>query len=117
MTLPEVLLWQQLRFATKNLKFRRQHRIGNFIVDFYCPAARLIVEVDGVAHDMGDRPARDTAREAALQNLGYSFVRLPATAVLKDAVACAESVVRMADPLRQSRSDCHLPMNGEDRDA
>jgi very-short-patch-repair endonuclease len=62
-TLPEGLLWQQLRTRPGDLKFRRQHPIGFYVVDFYCPAARLIVEVDGESHGMGNRPARDARRD------------------------------------------------------
>jgi len=49
-TLPESLLWQHLRQRPHGLKFRRQHPFGPFIADFYCPAARLVVEVDGGSH-------------------------------------------------------------------
>jgi very-short-patch-repair endonuclease len=56
MTLPEGMLWQVLRQRPEGFKFRRQHPIGRCVVDFYCPAARLVIEVDGEAHSMGDRP-------------------------------------------------------------
>jgi very-short-patch-repair endonuclease len=83
-TLPEGLLWQQLRSRPGNLKFRRQHPIGPFIVDFYCPSARLIVEVDGESHDMGDRPARDARRDRWLGEQGLRVVRFNAADVIKD---------------------------------
>ena len=63
MSLPEGLLWQELRKRPGGYKFRRQHPILDFIADFYCPTARLILEVDGAAHDMGDRPRRDVERD------------------------------------------------------
>ena len=47
MTLPEGLLWQILRGRPGGLKFRRQHPVGRWIVDFFCPATRLVVEIDG----------------------------------------------------------------------
>ncbi|HTT85199.1 MAG TPA: endonuclease domain-containing protein [Rhizomicrobium sp.] len=51
MTLPEVLLWNALRGGQlQNLRFRRQHPVGPYILDFYCPSARLAVEVDGAVH-------------------------------------------------------------------
>ena len=49
MTLPEGMLWLELRKRPGGFKFRRQHPIGNYIVDFYCPAVRLVVEVDGLS--------------------------------------------------------------------
>src|SRR3954469_10158826 len=57
MTLPEVLLWQALRGGqVGGLRFRRQHPIGHYVLDFYCPALRLAVEVDGAAHDIPEGP-------------------------------------------------------------
>ncbi|MBD0414504.1 endonuclease domain-containing protein [Oryzicola mucosus] len=51
MSLPEVLLWEQLRqLRLGGLRFRRQHPIGPYGLDFYCPKARLVVEVDGAHH-------------------------------------------------------------------
>ena len=114
MTLPEVLLWNALRTNDVGLKFRRQHAIKPHVVDFYCAAARLAIEVDGIVHDMGDRPQRDDKRDAAIRGRGYTIVRLAAADVLRDPVAAAESVVSAASPLRQSLRACHLPMNGED---
>jgi very-short-patch-repair endonuclease len=60
LSLPETLLWVRLRGA--ELSVRRQHPIGAHILDFYCPGARLAIEVDGAAHDMGDKPERDELR-------------------------------------------------------
>jgi very-short-patch-repair endonuclease len=52
MSLPEVVLWQALRRGqVAGLRFRRQHPIGPYILDFYCLSARLAIEVDGFAHD------------------------------------------------------------------
>jgi len=55
MSLPEVLLWQQLRKRDQGLRFRRQHPAGPYVLDFYCPSIKLAVEVDGEAHARGDR--------------------------------------------------------------
>jgi len=70
MSRPEARLWQVLRERPGGIKFRRQHPVGPYIVDFYCPAARLAVEVDGEAHGMGDNPARDEDRDDRLRRLG-----------------------------------------------
>ena len=114
MTLPEVLLWNALRSNGLGLKFRRQHSIKPHVVDFYCAAARLAIEVDGIAHTMGDRPQRDEKRDREITQKGYSILRLAAVDVLRDPFEAAISVVAVAGPLRQSLRDCHLPMNGED---
>ncbi|MFU8827215.1 MAG: endonuclease domain-containing protein [Brevefilum sp.] len=73
-TKAENLLWQELR-ARKlgGFKFRRQHPIGTFIVDFYCPERKLVIEIDGPVHLQ--QIAYDSERETYLQRLGYYIIR------------------------------------------
>jgi very-short-patch-repair endonuclease len=67
---PEAILWRWLRDRKMNdLKFRRQHSIGPYIVDFYCHDLNLIVELDGWSHD--DTIQYDQVREKYLLNQGY----------------------------------------------
>jgi very-short-patch-repair endonuclease len=73
MSLPERLLWQALRERPGSLKFRRQHPLGRYVLDFYCPAARLVVEVDGQSHGMGRRPEQDAVRDRWLTEQGYEW--------------------------------------------
>ena len=91
MSLPEVLLWQRLRHADVNI--RKQHPCGPYVIDFYCPAAKLAIEIDGIAHDMGDRPQRDEVRTAFLGARKLSVLHLAAADVLKDVDAAADSIV------------------------
>jgi very-short-patch-repair endonuclease len=84
MTLPEGMLWRVLRQRPEGLKFRCQHPIGRFIVDFYCPAAKLVIEVDGMSHDMGDRPERDARRDTWLGEQNLRVVRFPASDVINN---------------------------------
>ncbi len=114
LSLPEVLLWRELKGQPGRLRFRRQHPIKPYFADFYCAAAKLVIEIDGIAHNMGDRPARDVERDAFLETKGYRVLRIPASDVLADVSATAQAIMQAADPLRQSLRDCHLPMNGED---
>jgi very-short-patch-repair endonuclease len=73
-TCAEALLWEKLRKRQLGgLKFRRQHIIHVFIVDFYCPAARLVIEIDGSVHAVQED--YDQEREACLEALGYEVVR------------------------------------------
>lgn len=94
MSLPEVLLWQSLRQRPGGLKIRRQHPIGAYVVDFYVPKRKLAIEIDGSAHDMGDRPARDERRNAWLTNRGFRLLRISAKEVLADPAAVADAIVR-----------------------
>jgi very-short-patch-repair endonuclease len=93
MSLPEGLLWHQLRQRPLGIKFRKLHPIGNLVVDFYCARHRLVVEIDGISPDMGDGPERDARRDAWLRSEGYRVVRIPAVDVLCDPIAAAQSVV------------------------
>jgi len=95
MSLPEAILWQLLRRSPGGVSFRRQHAIGPYVADFYCPSAKLVIEIDGAAHDAGDRPARDEERNAYLQSLGLEVTRIPAKDVLKDSHAVADALVRL----------------------
>ena len=105
MTLPEVLLWKLLKGQPMGVKFRRQHPSSKIGMDFYCSDARLVIEVDGFAHNTGDRPERDAKRDAWLRSHQLETVRIPATEVLKDVVAVADSIVAMA----LSRLPLHHP--------
>jgi len=91
MTLPEVLLWQALKRTGLNI--RKQHPCGPFVVDFYYPGAKLVIEIEGIVHDMGERPEQDEARLTWLERQGYSVLRIPAAEVLKDVSGTAEAIV------------------------
>jgi len=72
----EKLLWTHLR--NRNLlkqKFRRQHPIGKYIVDFCCLEKRLIIEVDGGQHNDGNQIRYDNARTEYLESLGFIVLR------------------------------------------
>ena len=93
MSLPERLLWSRLRLKPNGLKFRNQHPSGAFVADFYCHQRRLIIEIDGIAHDMGDRPLVDDERDAWFRARGLEILRIPARDVLADPDAVAQSIV------------------------
>ena len=84
MSLPEVLLWVQLKGGRLDgLRFRKQHPIGRYVLDFYCHEAKLAVEVDGQGHGFGDNAERDAARDAWLSAQGVRTIRLRAGYVLE----------------------------------
>lgn len=74
----EQILWKILRNSQlKGYKFRRQHGIGNFIVDFYCPKVRLGIEVDGESHHLSNNSIRDDVdRDNFLRNNNIKILRL-----------------------------------------
>ena len=76
MTGPETRLWAKLRARQlRGLKFRRQHGIGPYIVDFYCPEQSLVIEVDGDSHADADQMLKDQLRDRYLQSLGLRVIR------------------------------------------
>ena len=94
---PEARLWSRLRARSPGAPvFRRQHPIGPYVLDFYCAKARLAVEVDGIGHDMGDRPQRDLRRDAWLRAQGVSVMRIPASEVMRAIDEFVDSIVRAA---------------------
>ena len=79
----EELLWKRLvNKKLDGLKFRRQHSLNHYIVDFYCATYKLIVEVDGPTHLA--RRDYDENRTQILNSLGYQVIRLRNEEVLKD---------------------------------
>ena len=93
MSPPEVILWSLLRKRPAGVKFRRQHPVGGYVLDFYCPAARLCVEVDGIAHEMGDNPERDAARDAWLEGAGIRVARIAAGEVMRNPEGVLQDVL------------------------
>jgi very-short-patch-repair endonuclease len=98
MSLPEVLLWRQIKGGqVEGLRFRRQHPVGPYVLDFYCAALRLAVEVDGYSHGVGDHPLRDDLRDLYLAEQGIRTPRLRAGLILEsvdDAVATLKANLR-----------------------
>jgi very-short-patch-repair endonuclease len=84
MSLPEVLLWRELRKKPNGVQYRRQHPAGPYVLDFFCATAKLAIEVDGEAHNRGGRPQRDEARDEWLERQGVRVIRIPANEVLKN---------------------------------
>jgi very-short-patch-repair endonuclease len=96
MSPPERLLWQALCSRPGGLKFRRQHPMSAFTADFYCPALKLVIEVDGDAHDMGDNPERDVRRDTWMQGQGLRVMRFTASDVMKDLQSVVSAITRDA---------------------
>ncbi|HET7461125.1 MAG TPA: endonuclease domain-containing protein [Longimicrobium sp.] len=77
-------LWNALRGSKLGVRFRRQHPVGQFILDFWCPEARLAVEVDGEVHDGADQQEKDTHRTTLLDQYGYKVIRFRNDEVLRE---------------------------------
>ncbi len=86
----EATLWYHLRAGRSGYKFRRQQRIGTYIVDFYCPRSWLIIELDGDSH--ADQVEYDAVRTDWLQREGYKVIRFTNTEVRYQLSAVLETV-------------------------
>ena len=80
----EKLLWAKLRKNGLGVKFRRQHPIGDYVVDFYCHKHMLAVELDGEYHDSPGQQELDAAREGVIAELGIKVLRFTDAMVLED---------------------------------
>jgi very-short-patch-repair endonuclease len=100
----EFRLWCELRNRNLGgLAFRRQHPIGRYIVDFFCPQAKLIVEVDGGQHALAPQLAADGDRTRWLEAQGYTVIRFWTDDVTKDLDGVCTAILaagarRMAEP-------------------
>ena len=94
-TAAEKSLWHELRQSKlSEKKFRRQHSIGNFIVDFYCPEERLIIELDGEIHDDEKIKAYDNKRQKKLEKLNFRVLRFTNEAIADDLGKVLEEIKR-----------------------
>ncbi len=98
MSQAETLLWSRLRaHRLAGLKFRRQHVIGRYIVDFVCLGSRLVIEVDGDSHGDDIAESLDSARTAFLQTLGFRVIRFWNYDVLTNIDGIVESILNALD--------------------
>jgi len=94
----EALLWHRLRGKQLNgLKFRCQHPVGNFILDFYCPSLKLVIEIDGNSHD--DRQEYDQFRTNELSLYGYQVIRFTNEEVFNDIEKVLAKIMAIASQL------------------
>ena len=96
LTAPEKALWSLLRRNQLGLHFRRQHPVGPFVLDFYCAAAKLCVEVDGPVHE--DTARYDAARTAWLAKEGIVVLRFSTDEVERWPAVVLTRIAQAAPP-------------------
>jgi len=93
MTEAESFLWQRIRRKQlKGHQFYRQKNIGDYIVDFYCPSAKVIVELDGGQHYTQEGIRRDQVRDKYLDSLGFTILRFSDREVFKNIEGVLERI-------------------------
>ncbi len=95
----ESVLWNTLKAKGVGLKFRRQHIIEDFIVDFFCNEKKLTVELDGGYHRVPEQMKKDEERTARLQELGYTELRFTNEQVLCDIDNVIKGIIQAAQSL------------------
>jgi very-short-patch-repair endonuclease len=90
-----MLLWRLLHLNRRELRFRKQHAIGPFVADFYCPAAKMVIEIDGATHN--ERQDGDERRDAYMAAVGLKVIRISAADVLADPEGVADGIYRLCE--------------------
>ena len=101
MTDAEKLLWTRLRLKHLGYMFCRQKPIGDYIADFYCPKARLVVEVDGGQHLKKDTASNDRVRDEYMRSLGLTVLRFSNSDVLKNTDGVAEEIYELLGKIQE----------------
>lgn len=102
MTPAEEILWNAIHINEWKLKFRRQHPIANYIVDFYCHALKLVIEVDGTIHDEDEVKKNDANREQHLREFGLTVLRFKNEEVLKNKKTVLKTIFDTISELKSS---------------
>jgi very-short-patch-repair endonuclease len=100
LTNPERIIWQKLRDRQiGGIKFRRQHNIGKYIVDFYSLELNLIIEIDGDVHAY--QKENDKAREIFLENRGLKIIRYTNYEIRTNLIGVLEDILRKCEELKK----------------
>jgi very-short-patch-repair endonuclease len=109
----EATLWRHLRNRNLKYKFRRQHPIDFFIIDFYCAKAKLLIEIDGASHDEKEQQEYDQARAEYLEALGYKVIRFRNEDVRYNAHAVVTAIIEEVEGRINSAPHPSLLPTGE----
>jgi len=91
-TQSEDILWQFLRGKKLGVKFRRQHSIGGYILDFYCIEKKLVIEIDGEIHNKPENKEYDDIRDKFFIDLGFMVLRFTNSEVENNIVGVLEQI-------------------------
>ncbi len=91
----EISLWQRLKNSQTGFKWRRQHSIGGYIVDFYCPAKKLVIEIDGPSHYTKENLEYDEIRTKFFEGLDIKVLRFTNTEVDTETERVVEKITTL----------------------
>jgi very-short-patch-repair endonuclease len=105
----EALLWSKLRAKQSNgLKFRLQYGVGPYILDFYCPALKLAIEIDGDSHYQDGSRARDHERQAYFESFDIRLLRFTNVDVYNNLNGVTDRIATTAEEIRRSQRERSL---------
>jgi len=93
MTSAEAMLWSIIKSKQLGVKFRRQHSIGNYIVDFYSSEIKLVIEMDGGVHQDIIHQSNDEVRDNYLKDLGIKIIRFNNDEIYEDEERVKEELI------------------------
>jgi very-short-patch-repair endonuclease len=99
MTEPEIKLWEYLKTKPMGYKFRRQHPLGCYVLDFYCHKLRLSIELDGKYHLNSEQKNKDEERTAYVNSLGIREIRFKNEDVLNN---LNETILQIQNELKEA---------------
>ena len=99
----ERLLWSKLKANQIGYKFKRQFGIENYIVDFYCPKLRLVIEIDGLTHDQTDQVVYDQVRQKYLENLKLKVIRFNSQEIFDNLDNVLERIWIVCEELKRKK--------------
>jgi very-short-patch-repair endonuclease len=102
-TAAEATLWQHLRNRNLEHKFRRQHPIERFIIDFYCAELKLCIEIDGDSHLEKEQKEYDAARTEYLESLGRKMIRFTNDDVRFNINAVAQEIMGICNAVKSGK--------------
>ena len=108
----ERVLWNLLRGKRLNVRFRRQHPIGNYIVDFVCLKHALVIEVDGGYHFEGEVPEDDQKRTSILNDMGFQVIRFKNEEIIAD----IDNVIKTIKNTINMKLTTSSPLGGDTRE-
>ena len=101
----ERIVWTYLKNKKLGYKFRHQHGIGRYVVDFYCPALKLIIEIDGISHQGEEKYKDDKRREAFFLSKGFHIKRYTTDQVFNSIGMVVTDIQRVLNLLSTSRGN------------
>jgi adenine deaminase len=110
---PEIALWEHLKGKQLNkYKFRRQHIIGGFIADFVCLSKKLVIEVDGLIHQLPENKINDAERTVALNEFGFEVIRFSNSEVLHQIETVTNKILQKLETLPTTQDVAFTPPSG-----